>query len=105
MESQSYQPYQQSPKDPNTAFLIEFVGGFFGLLGLGYLYDGRTNDGVVRLIVWLLVLFGVWLVVGLLSAVIIGICLIPVAFALQVGIPLWSANELKKQMIAGQRPM
>lgn len=42
-----------SPKDPNTAFLIEFVGGFFGLLGLGYFYAGRTNDGVIRLIAWL----------------------------------------------------
>jgi len=100
-----YQSHPQSaPKDPNTAFLIEFVGGFFGLLGLGYFYDGRMNDGVVRLIAWFLVLFGVWLVVGLLSAILIGICLIPFALAMQVGIPLWSANELKKQMMAGQRP-
>jgi hypothetical protein len=32
--------------------LIELVGGIFGLLGLGYLYAGRTNDGLIRLVAW-----------------------------------------------------
>ncbi len=40
--------------DPNTVFLIELIAGFFGFLGVGYLYVGRTNDGIIRLIIWLL---------------------------------------------------
>lgn len=100
-----YQSYSQStPKDPNTAFLIEFVGGFFGLLGLGYLYDGRTNDGVLRLVGWLIYNLIAYVTIMLLLAVVVGLCCVPLQLAIQVGVPLWSANELKKQMLSGQLP-
>ena len=87
-------------RDPNTAFLIELVGGFFGLLGLGYMYTGRTNDGVVRLILWLLYDIIAVVVITVLLAVIVGIVCIPFQLAIQIGVPIWSATTLKKQMLA-----
>jgi hypothetical protein len=35
-----------SNKDPNTAMVIEIVAGYFGFLGIGYLYAGRTVAGL-----------------------------------------------------------
>ena len=39
-------------KDPNTAMVIEIVAGYFGFLGIGYLYVGRTAAGLLRLFGW-----------------------------------------------------
>jgi hypothetical protein len=86
--------------DVNTAFLIEFLGGFFGLLGIGYMYTGRTNDGVVRLVVWLLYSIIAWVTIGLLAAIVVGLICIPFQLVIQVGVPLWSANQLKKKLLA-----
>ncbi|MCS7222872.1 MAG: hypothetical protein RML36_12860 [Anaerolineae bacterium] len=41
-----------STKDPNTAMVIEIVAGYFGFLGIGYLYAGRTGAGLLRLFGW-----------------------------------------------------
>jgi len=41
-----------APKDPNTAMVIEIVAGYFGFLGIGYLYAGRTAAGLLRLFGW-----------------------------------------------------
>jgi nicotinamide riboside transporter PnuC len=88
----------------NTAFLLELIGGFLGLLGIGYLYSGRTNDGVIRLILWIIydVIAGV--TISLLLTVFVGFCCIPVQLVIQIGVPLWSANELKKKM-DGRNPV
>lgn len=91
------------PKDPNTAFLIELIGGFFGLLGLGYFYVGRTNDGVMRLILWILYDVIAFCAISALLAVVVGIACIPIQLVIQVGVPLWSAMMLKKQM-TGEAP-
>jgi TM2 domain-containing membrane protein YozV len=89
-------------KDPNTAFLIELVAGFFGFLGLGYIYVGRTQEGITRLIIWwayLLLSVCLWSIV---FVTIIGLICIPVPLIIQVVVPLWSANSLKKSMgVAG----
>lgn len=87
-------------KDPNTAFLIELVGGFFGLLGLGHIYVGKTNEGVLRLIIWLIYDITAFVVISLLIALIVGLICIPFQLAIQIGVPLWSASNLKKQMLA-----
>jgi TM2 domain-containing membrane protein YozV len=87
-------------QNPETAFLIEFLAGIFGLLGVGYLYAGQTNEGVVRLVVWLVYTILAWVVIGLLSAILVGVICIPFQLVLQIGVPLWSANRLKKQMLA-----
>jgi hypothetical protein len=85
-------------KDVNTAFLLELVGGFLGLLGIGYLYSGRTNDGVIRLILWIIYDIIAGVTISLLLTVFVGFCCIPVQLVIQIGVPLWSANELKKKM-------
>lgn len=106
MEQQPMQPYQSAPsqpKDPNTAFLIEFVGGFFGLLGLGYFYVGRTNDGVLRLIVFLLYDVFAYVMISILTAVTAGImgCIcFPIQLVVQIGVALWSATTLKNSMLS-----
>jgi TM2 domain-containing membrane protein YozV len=91
-----------APKDPNTAFLIELVGGLFGFLGLGYFYIGRTNDGVVRLIIFLLynIMAYVIIVVGAsLTVGILGCICAPIQLAIQLGVAFWSANTLKNAML------
>jgi TM2 domain-containing membrane protein YozV len=97
-------PSSMAAKDVNTAFLLELIGGFLGLLGIGYLYSGRTNDGVIRLILWIIydVIAGV--TISLLLTVFVGFCCIPVQLVIQIGVPLWSANELKKEM-DGRNPV
>lgn len=88
-----------SPKDPDTAFLIELVGGFFGLLGLGYMYVGRTEEGVIRLIGWIIYNVIAYITIVILLSVIIGCFCIPIQLAVQVGVSLWSANSLKNSLI------
>ncbi len=91
----------QTNKDANTAFLIELVGGFFGLLGIGYMYAGRTNDGVLRLILWIIYDLIAGITISLLLAVFVGILCIPIQLVIQVGVPLWSANNLKNILTNG----
>ena len=84
--------------DPNTAFIIELVGGFFGLLGLGYFYVGRTNDGLLRLLIWLGYNIFAWVMIVILSALIVGLICIPFQFIIQIGVPVWSAMTLKNDL-------
>lgn len=88
--------------DPNTAFVIELVGGFFGLLGLGYMYVGRTNDGIVRLIIWLIYDIIAGITISLLIAVYIGCVCIPFQLIIQIGVPIWSATTLKNELLSGE---
>lgn len=41
---------------PTTAALIELIGGYFGLLGLGWIYAGDVLRGILILIGYLVVL-------------------------------------------------
>jgi TM2 domain-containing membrane protein YozV len=42
-------------RDPFIALILEVVGGFFGFLGLGWIYAGRPALGITLLICyWLL---------------------------------------------------
>ncbi len=69
-------------------------------MGLGYFYAGRTNDGIIRLIAWLVYDIVAVVAITLLLAVIVGFVCIPIQLAIQVGVPLWSANKLKQEMLA-----
>jgi hypothetical protein len=90
-----------SGKDPSIAFLIELVGGFFGLLGLGYIFVGRTQEGITRLIVWLIYVAVIWCIITVASALLIGLLCIPIQIVIQIVVPIWSAYSLKKQMDSG----
>lgn len=53
-------------RDPMVALLLELLGGFFGFLGIGWIYAGRTTLGVI-------VFAGYWVldwVIGLTLAVV-----------------------------------
>lgn len=84
--------------DPNLAFILELVLGIFGLLGIGYLYAGRTDEGVLRLVLWLLYNMVAWCSIAFLFALLVGFCLLPVQIAVQIGVPVWSAYTLKKKL-------
>ncbi len=51
-------------KDPFLALMLEIAGGFFGVLGLGWIYAGRVAEG-------LLILIGYWLLAGAISVTLI----------------------------------
>ncbi len=53
-------------RDPFVALVLEVVGGFFGFLGIGWIYAGRPVTGI-------LLLLGYWLldwVVGITLSVV-----------------------------------
>jgi TM2 domain-containing membrane protein YozV len=57
-------------RDPFIALILEVVGGFFGFLGLGWIYAGRPALGIVLLICyWLLD----WIIGLTLSIVTLGV--------------------------------
>lgn len=87
--------------DPNTAFLLELILGLFGLLGIGYIYAGRTSDGVIRLILWLAYDLMASCIIVLLLAVVVGFICIPIQLIVQIGVPIWSAYVLKGQLESG----
>jgi TM2 domain-containing membrane protein YozV len=84
----------------NNAFLVELIGGVVGFLGVGHMYVGRTNDGLVRLIGWWLIVGATWTTIALLSAIAIGLCMIPGAIAIQMGVPVYSAIRLRQTLLA-----
>lgn len=94
-----YQPQiVEERKDPSTGFLLELIPGLFGFLGIGYLYAGRTNDGIIRLAAFLIYNLLAWTAIAVLSIIVVGLCLIPVQLAIQIGVPIWSALQLRKEM-------
>jgi len=95
-------PSLNADKDINTAFLLELVGGFLGLLGMGYLYSGRTNSGIIRLILWIVYDIVAGFTITLLITIFVGFLCIPIQLIIQIGVPLWSAYELKKKMTGGK---
>lgn len=92
------QPPLASAKSVDTAFILELVPGLFGLLGIGYLYAGRTNEGVLRLVAWLAYLAIAGVTIAVLSTVLVGFFCLPAQLVIQVGVPIWSALTLKKEM-------
>lgn len=96
MTSSTAPPPQESRAD--TAFILELVIGLFGYLGVGYLYLGRTSDGLIRLIGWLVYLVVSWSIIVCLSFVVVGLFLIPFNIVLQVVIPVLSALQLKREL-------
>ena len=87
--------------DPNTVFIIELVGGFFGLLGLGYFYVGRTNDGLLRLLVWFGYNLVAWIAIVLLMAILVGFVCAVFQILIQIAVPVWSAMTIKNELERG----
>src|SRR5258706_9224028 len=96
-QQQQSNPYQYQPQmgpDPNTAFIIELIGGLFGFFGIGYMYAGKTNEGVGRLVAGI-----VCNVVVAFSAVLTsGICAC-IAIPAYVGIAIVSAGAVTNMLL------
>jgi hypothetical protein len=85
-----------STKDKDTAFLLELIGGVLGFLGVGYLYSGLTNAGLVRLVAgWIF-----WALFWIFAAATLGLgtCLVPVPLLIMVAAAYFSATDLKTSM-------
>lgn len=95
------QPVSQTVPDPNTAYLLELIGGLFGLLGLGYLYVGRTQDGILRLLGWMVYNVIAYIAISVLISLVIGVVCCPVQLIIQIAIPIWSATALKNKLTTG----
>lgn len=105
------QPYQQQPyqpqysytapfKNPGTAFVLELIGGIFGLFGIGYMYAGKTSQGVIRLIAGILCNLVLGFIFVPLTA---GICAF-IAFPFYIGFAIISANSIKNYLTKQQTP-
>ena len=57
-------------RDPFVALVLEVAGGFFGFLGIGWIYAGRPETGILLLIsYWLLD----WIIGLTLSVITMGV--------------------------------
>jgi hypothetical protein len=86
--------------DKNLAFIMELIGGFFGILGIGYMYSGLITEGLIRLVAWLAIIIFAWTCIIVLSFCYVGICFIPIMVVAQIAVPIWSALEIKKKLEA-----
>lgn len=91
-------PDELKDVDKNLAFIVELVGGLFGFLGIGYMYAGLIQQGVIRLVVWFAILVIVWFMAVLLSYILIGLCMMPFIAIAQIAIPIWSAFTIKNRL-------
>lgn len=51
--------------DPIVALLLELFGGFFGFLGIGWIYAGRLTGGIILLVSYWLLDWAVGLILAL----------------------------------------
>lgn len=103
-------------KDPGIAMIIEIVGGYLGLLGLGYIYAGYTIEGIIRLVAWPIILIVTYFgIVGVgfgsifalladptgITSIVIGILALILAIVWSIAVflaPVISALMLKGKM-------
>ena len=90
---------KQTEHNPDTVFIIELLCGFFGFLGIGYFYVGRTNEGLLRLLLWFGYNIVAWVIITLLLALIVGFICIPIQILIQIAVPIWSAMTLKNELL------
>ena len=58
-------------KSPGTAALIAFIGGIFGLLGIGHIYVGKVGKGIGILIAGIIIvaLFVITIMMGIMGPI------------------------------------
>ena len=84
-------------KDPSTGLLLELIPGFFGFIGIGWLWAGEVGLGVGLLLGY----WAVWataMVLTVLSFGVLGLCLIPMLIVLYFVAPIASALTLQKRL-------
>jgi TM2 domain-containing membrane protein YozV len=94
---QPYPGYAQprSTKDRNIALVLEILPGLFGILGIGWIYSGKTGTGIAWLIGYL-----IWTGIVITAAVLTGFmacfCTVPINL-ICVGISAYSLNSFTKE--------
>ena len=83
-------------KDQDTAFVLEFLGGILFFLGIGYMYSGLTNAGLIRLVGMWAFLFVTWSIAWSLTYFFIGFLIMPFLFVAQVVLAYFSTKDLKQ---------
>jgi hypothetical protein len=84
-------------KEQDTAFLLEFIAGILGFLGIGYIYSGLTNAGLIRLV-------GMWAVMSVTWSIAwlgVGSLILPsvaALFVLNMVLAYFSARDLKQSI-------
>lgn len=87
-------------KDPLIGLLIELLPGFFGFLGIGYLWAGETLLGVALLLGY----WAFWTVVAVATLATLGLllCFLPFFVAFYFAAPIVSAVLLQRRLRARQ---
>jgi len=84
------------PKDRNLALILEILPGFFGLLGIGWIYSGNMGVGIA-----LLVGYGLWNLLALVIAVFTGgiacFCTLPLNVIVMITSALLLNSYIQKQ--------
>ena len=88
-------PYPpRPPKDRSIAIILEILPGLFGILGIGWIYSGKTGVGLAWLIGYL-----IWSIIAVTAAVLTGFlacfCTVPVNLVC-VGISTLALNSYIK---------
>lgn len=94
MQQQPFMP-APPPKDPSMGMILELIG-FFGFLGIGWIWAGETAIGLALLIGWWIFLT----VEVLLMFVVIGFCLTPLNLAVPIISGVILMNRLKARQAA-----
>lgn len=82
------------------ALIIEFLGGIFGFLGMGYYYAGYRDEANQRFMFWLFFLAVAWPPSCIAGALSFGFCLLPILL-IQFFIPIFSAISLQNRARRG----
>ncbi len=95
-QSQYVPPYAtgQPPKSKATALLIELLPGIlFGLMGIGWMYAGKSDKGIW----WLVGSIAWWVIMGLIGLLTVGIgCLCFPLIWVAAGISAYTLNNQMK---------
>jgi hypothetical protein len=84
--------------DKNSAFMLELLPGLIGFLGIGHIYSGDIAGGLLRLIIWPMIVGFAWVTISFLMFILVGFCLIPVMIVIQIIVPVLSAFHLRKRL-------
>ncbi len=98
MAEASYAPPGVGFKDPGTGLLLEMIPGFFGFMGVGYLWAGEVGLGLA-------IMVGYWLFWGafaVLAVLTLGLllCLLPIVIPLYIAAPIVSGIMLQRRLQA-----
>ena len=81
-------------KDRNIALVLEILPGLFGILGIGWIYSGKTGTGLAWLIGYL-VWSGIAITAAVLSGFTLCFCTVPINL-ICVGISAFALNSYTK---------